>query len=253
MKYWIWLTQLPFIGSKSANRLLEIFDDPKSIYTADREAFYGINGISRKQIYSILENKQMDRVNDILNRCNSNGISILTKQDKFYPNKAKMYGDAPPILYYKGNLRVIEHTVGIVGARRCSQETKQQVADITRKFISNNYTIISGMAKGVDSYAHTACINSNGYTIAILGNGLDICYPSEHIKLMESIEKNGLLISEYPPATPPAKYTFPQRNRLISAWSDELVIAEAGKGSGALITAEYARKYNKKVYFIPNK
>lgn len=105
------------------------------------------------------------------------------------------------------------------------------------------------MAKGVDSYAHTVCINADGYTIAILGNGLDLCYPSEHVKLMQAIEEKGLLLSEYPPGTRPTRYSFPMRNRLISAWSDELVVVQAGKGSGALITADYTRKYNKKVCF----
>lgn len=86
-----------------------------------------------------------------------------------------------------------------------------------------------------------------GYTIAILGNGLDICYPSEHHKLMKCIEEKGLLLSEYPPGTPPSRYTFPRRNRLISSWSDKLIIIQAGKGSGALTTAEYSRKYGRKV------
>ena len=89
------------------------------------------------------------------------------------------------------------------------------------------------MAKGIDSYAHTACLNAGGYTVAIVGNGLDICYPSEHKRLMDAIEENGLLLSEYPPGTQPSRYTFPQRNRLISAWSDEVVVIGAGKGGSS--------------------
>ena len=94
-------------------------------------------------------------------------------------------------------------TVGIVGARRCTQNNKQSVIMLTEEYVSRGFTIISGMAKGIDSYAHTACINAGGYTVAILGNGLDICYPSEHIKLMKSIAERGLLVSEYPPGTRP--------------------------------------------------
>ena len=109
--------------------------------------------------------------------------------------------------------------------------------------------VISGMAKGVDSYAHTACLKAKGYTVAVLANGLDICYPSEHEKLKECIENKGLVISEYPPGIRPTKYTFPKRNRLISAWSDELIVVAAGKKSGALITADYSKKYGRKIIY----
>lgn len=95
--------------------------------------------------------------------------------------------------------------------------------------------------------AHTVCLNTGGYTVAILGNGLDICYPAEHNKLMKCIEEKGLLISEYPPGTHPDRYRFPRRNRLISSWSDKLFVIQAEKGSGALITAEYSRKYGREV------
>ena len=107
----------------------------------------------------------------------------------------------------------MEKTVGIVGARRCTQEEKLKVKEITEQYVSDHTAIISGMAKGIDSYGHTACLKTGGYTIAVLGNGLDICYPCEHMRLMEKIAENGLLISEYPPGTQSAKYRFPQRNR----------------------------------------
>ncbi|MFR3402912.1 MAG: DNA-processing protein DprA [Blautia faecis] len=106
------------------------------------------------------------------------------------------------------------------------------------------------MAKGVDSYAHTACLKAKGYTVAVLANGLDICYPSEHEKLKECIENKGLVISEYPPGIRPTKYTFPKRNRLISAWSDELIVVAAGKKSGALITADYSKNMEGKLFIV---
>ena len=249
MRYWVWLTQLPYIGSVSANRLLDKFGIPEAIYNADREDLVKITGINNRQIKSILTNRKLDQADSILDNCEKCGIFILTKQDKLYPDRVKKYRDAPSILYYKGKIREVKHTVGIVGARRCTQDTKQFVAELTEKFVSDNHTIVSGMAKGVDSYAHTVCVNAGGYTIAILGNGLDLCYPSEHVKLMQAIEEKGLLLSEYPPGTRPTRYSFPMRNRLISAWSDELVVVQAGKGSGALITADYTRKYNKSVCF----
>lgn len=135
------------------------------------------------------------------------------------------------------------------GARYDARMTKEEreTVFLASEYAKTRIAVVSGMAKGIDSYAHTACLNAGGYTIAILGNGLDICYPSEHHKLMKCIEEKGLLLSEYPPGTPPSRYTFPRRNRLISSWSDKLIIIQAGKGSGALITAEYSRKYGRKV------
>ncbi len=142
----------------------------------------------------------------------------------------------------------IEQSVSIVGARRCSREARHAAIECAKEYATRDVTVISGMAKGVDSYAHTACIKSGGYTIAILANGLDICYPKEHDTLMEKIIETGVVLSEYPPGVQPSQYRFPRRNRLICAWSDEVVVIGAGHGSGALITAEYAKKYGRRVY-----
>ena len=161
-----------------------------------------------------------------------------------------MIKDAPTVIYYKGTIKKMEKTVGIVGARRCSQQDKRKAVKIAEYYTEKQNAIISGMAKGIDSYVQTACLKLGGYTVAVLGNGLDICYPEEHRLLMKRIEEKGLLISEYPPGTLPAKYNFPRRNRLISAWSDELVVISPGKGSGSLITAKYSENYGRKVKII---
>ena len=116
-------------------------------------------------------------------------------------------------------------------------------------YIKEQEIVISGMAKGIDACAGTVCVNSGSYTVAIVGNGLDICYPAEHERLMERIRETGLLLSEYPPGTEPSNYTFPQRNRLIASWSDRLIVIAAGRGSGAMITANCAAKYGRKVRF----
>ena len=143
--------------------------------------------------------------------CQNKNISILCWNDERYPLHAREPADAPPMLYYKGNIKKMDQTVGIVGARRCSQKAKQETVFLASEYAKTRIAVVSGMAKGIDSYAHTACLNAGGYTIAILGNGLDICYPSEHHKLMKCIEEKGLLLSEYPPGTPPSRYTFPRR------------------------------------------
>lgn len=125
-----------------------------------------------------------------------------------------------------------------------------QCVQITQSYVRQGIPVVSGMAKGIDACAATVCINEGGYTIAVLGNGLYICYPSEHQLLMDKIRERGLLISEYPPGTRPTRYNFPKRNRLISAWSDKVIIIAPGKGSGALITGDYAKKYGRETEII---
>ena len=169
----------------------------------------------------------------------------------FYFEKMQVLQESAPVLLYAcGKNFELDNTVGIVGARRCTQDTKRLTFEVTHDFVIRNHVIISGMAKGVDAYAHTTCIKAGGYTIAVLGNGLDICYPNEHKALMDSIRHTGLLLSEYPPGCCPAPYRFPQRNRLISALSDRLVVLSAGERSGALITAKWANRLNKEVWYM---
>ena len=250
MEYWLWLSRLPYIGPKTANRLLEYFGEPKRVYCAEPWEFRKVKGITNRQVESIINNKSLEEIWKIIDSCQKDNISILLKSDVQYPTHAKILEDAPIVLYYKGHIEDRKETVAIVGARRCSQEIKFYTIELAERYTKKGSTIISGMAKGIDSYAHTACSNIGGYTIAVLGNGLDICYPSEHKKLMDCISDNGLLLSEYPPGIKPTKYTFPQRNRLISAWSEHIVVIAPGKGSGALITAEFARKYGRKLDII---
>lgn len=246
MEYWIWLTTLPRIGPVTANHLIRQFGSPENVYHCSEEELKKFK-LTKLQIESILENKELDDARAILDECEKKRISLLPMNDARYPERARSCGDNPVLLYYKGKLQPFKKSVGIVGARRCTQKTKQLVASLAEEQTKRNITVVSGMAKGVDSYAHTACLRAGGYTIAVLGNGLDICYPSEHAQLKECIEKDGLLISQYPPGTRPARYTFPERNRIISAWSDELIVVAAGKGSGAHITAEYSDYYGRKV------
>ncbi len=248
MIYWIWLTQIPFIGPVTARYLIKELGDAEEIYQADSKQLSGMPGLSARQRESIIRNHSLEKSRRIMDDCQNKNISILCWNDKRYPLRAKKPADAPVVLYYKGNIKEIDQTVGIVGARRCSQEAKKETVSLASEYAQKGIAVVSGMAKGIDSYAHTACLNAGGYTIAILGNGLDICYPSEHYKLMRCIEESGLLVSEYSPGTPPAKYNFPRRNRLISSWSDKLIVIQAGKASGALITAEYSRKYGRKVF-----
>lgn len=253
MEYWIWLSMIPYIGAVTAKRIIQNFSEPELVYWAGEEELAKVKGITKKQIESILSSRSLEVTKRVMENCARKNIFILNINNMQYPERAKECKDAPIILYYKGTLENMKKTVGIVGARRCTQDAKKQAVEIAEAYTLEEAAIVSGMAKGIDSYAHTACIKAGGYTIAIVGNGLDICYPSEHLKLMDSIAETGLLLSEYPPGTLPTRYNFPRRNRLISAWSDKLIVIAPGKGSGALTTAEYERKYGREVEIIDDK
>lgn len=228
MIYWIWLSKIPQIGCHVSRLLLKEFHDPKQIYNA----------------------KDLRQAERIIENCHKHQIKIMTINDDIYPQKAKMLDDMPIILYYKGTPKLSQlnkKSTAIVGPRRCSRQARQTAINLAANLSDQGITVVSGMAKGIDSYAHTSCLKNEGYTIAVLGNGLDICYPAEHKKLMEWIERKGLLISEYEPSVGPQKIHFPRRNRIIAAFSDEIIVVEAKKGSGALITAQYGEKYHRKV------
>ena len=247
MKYWIWLTEIPYVGCITVNRLLVHFGTPRAVYEAAAEELSVLEGLTGRQCRSILAARSLAAAEKTLDICDRKAVSILTKADAAYPDRALGLRDAPAVLYYQGRIREMPRTVGTVGARRCSQKAKSACYRLTEGYLAENRVIISGMAKGIDACAHTLCLQRGGYTVAVLGNGLDICYPTEHKHLMEAIRENGLLLSEYPPGTTPSVYTFPRRNRLIAAWSEELQVIAAGKGSGARITAAFAEQYGRTV------
>lgn len=252
--YWIWLSEIKGIGPVMGKKLLKKFKTPKNIFNATYQDLINIEGIGEKTAELILDSKDetMKIAEVIMKNCEYNKVKILKLYDELYPSEVKNIKDSPIILYYSGNINNSFMGVGIVGSRRCTDYGKKVINEAVELLCKYNIPIISGMAKGIDGYAHTACINSGGYTIAFLGCGIDIAYPKEHIKLMEKIKETGVIISEYPPGTKPNAKNFPKRNRLIASFSKELLVVEAGENSGSLITAEYARKYERRVFAVPN-
>ena len=250
--YWIWLSQINGIGPITCRRLLDKFKIPENIYKASKDDFKNIDGIGEGITNKILNNKDLDISKKIIENCYKNNIEITNRYESNFPESIKKYEDMPILLYYKGNINSTLNGVSIIGTRRCSDYGKKVAVEAAKFLVENNIPVISGMAKGIDSYAHTTAIKERGYTVAVLGCGLDICYPKEHNLLMSKIIENGLVISEYPPVTKPSNYNFPKRNRLISAISEKILIVEAGENSGALITVKYAREQNKEILVVPN-
>ena len=250
--YWIWLNEIKGIGAIIARRLIENFDFPENIYYASKADLLSIEGIGESLAENILRSKNLDKANSILDKCEKNKIEITNYKDKKFPSIINNNSNMPILLYYKGNLCNNLEGVAIVGSRRCTDYGKQVTVEAATYLAKNKIPVISGMAKGIDSYAHTACLKAEGYTIAFLGCGVDICYPKEHVELMNKIIENGVVVSEYSPGILPSNYSFPKRNRLISTCSKKILIAEAGENSGALITAKYAKEQNKEIYAVPN-
>lgn len=246
------LTLLKGIGCVRANHLIDLCGsanacfgiDENSLLEAEREYIFqnGFSEMGEKRLKSFIEYRDdiviREKAEEIVRDCDLAGVSIITKDDVLYPDRLKGLKDSPVLIYIKGELRINEYSksVGIIGARRCSRYGKEKAIDVARGAVKNDCVVISGMAKGIDSYAHTAALKNGGYTIAVLGCGVDICYPAEHQELYEQISKKGCIISEYPPGTKPREYMFPQRNRIIAALSDELYVVDAGSKSGTETT-----------------
>ena len=181
-------------------------------------------------------------------------IKTITIKDKSYPKLLKEIKDAPEILYVRGKILSEDSFFAVVGTRMASSYGKQIALEIAGELAEAGLTIVSGLAPGIDTFAHTAAVERNKRTIAVLGTGLDekSIYPQSNLKLAQRIlETGGCLISEYPSGTPGSKFTFPQRNRIISGLSIGVLIVEAKQKSGALITANWAKKQGRKIFAVP--
>lgn len=250
--YWVWLSNLKGIGPVTQKRLLYKFGNPYAVYNAPESEILSIKGIGQHSAEIIHKGRNLDNSKRILEKVKQENIKLLTYSDELYPEEIRSIEKAPILIYYKGNIKNDSLGIGIVGSRRCTEYGKRVTKEAAEQIAKNGIPVISGMAKGIDGYAHTSCLKAGGYTLAFLGNGLDVCYPREHEELMKSIIENGAILSQYPPGTKPVAVNFPERNLLISAWSRKLLVVEAGEKSGALITAEYAFKLGRKVYAVPN-
>ena len=181
-------------------------------------------------------------------------IRTISLQDKEYPKLLKEIKDTPEVLYCRGKMKSDEQCFAVVGTRRCSDYGKQVALEIAGDLAEAGLTIVSGLAPGIDTFSHLAVVERKGRTIAVLGTGIDekSIYPQSNLKLAQKIlETGGCLISEYPPRTPGSQFTFPQRNRIISGLSLGVLVVEAKEKSGALITAEWAKKQGRKIFAIP--
>ena len=187
-----------------------------------------------------------------IKRLQEKKVKILTILDGAYPQRLKEIYLPPTVLFYRGNLSLLnQRAVGIVGSREHSKYAKECIRDIIPTIVSDNIVVISGLARGVDTLAHEETLKANGNTIAVIGSGLDVVYPPENANLYDMIAKRGLLLSEYPLESRPLKFHFPYRNRIIAGLSHGVCVIEAKEKSGSLITANLALSENREVFAVP--
>jgi DNA processing protein len=249
--YWVGLNLVKGIGSVRFKALLDSFGTPEAAWNASSDAWLQA-GLSQKIVESFQCVRNGVSLDQIWNRIQSLGVEVLTWDDETYPRHLKEIDQPPPILYVRGSLiPEDEWAVAIVGTRRVTAYGRQVAEDVATALAHSGVTIISGMARGVDSIAHQAAVNAGGRTLAILGNGVDQVYPPENRRLADQIMEHGALVSDYALGTQPDGINFPPRNRIISGLSMAVIIVEAGETSGALITATFAAEQGRDVFAVP--
>ncbi len=254
MKYQYWLSNIPGVGCKTIHRLLGQAGSAEEIYFLKKEQLEKLAGLSDRQVLAITERKMDWDLEEKYAKLGENGTTFLSYEMDSYPEQLRNIVDAPYSLYVKGKLPDFsKKRVAIVGARMCSDYGKTMAERIAEKLACCGAEVISGMARGIDAYGHIGALKAGGDTFAVLGCGVNVCYPRTNQKLYESILAQGGIISEYPPDTEPIAQLFPARNRIISALSDVVVVVEAKDRSGSLITADFALEQGKDIYAVPGR
>ncbi|HOD63465.1 MAG TPA: DNA-processing protein DprA [Smithellaceae bacterium] len=251
LKYWLALMSVEGVGDTLFGPLLERFGSPAAVFSASVHELAGVPKMSKKISQTILAFNDWDGILRQIDGLNKAGIRIVTFLDENYPRHLLNVYDRPALLYVAGHLHSDDISIAIVGSRHASTYGKYTTDRISRELALRGATIVSGMARGIDSCAHRGALAANGRTIAVLGSGLDVIYPPENKKLFEAIVEQGAVISEYPPGTQPLPFHFPARNRIISGISYGVLVVEAGEKSGSLITAKLAMEQGREVFAIP--
>jgi DNA processing protein len=252
IRSWIGLSMVQDIGPVTSRKLLTAFGNPEDIFKADTEALLSVNGISRNRAGNIRAFNRWDEVEKYAGVVEKKGISVVPFQDDRYPAVLKEIEGAPIVLYVKGEYHPDDRFgIAVVGSRKHTPYGESVTQRIAAELSASGFTVISGLARGIDTLSHKSALAAGGRTIAVMGSGPDICYPPENRGLAERIAVSGCVISEFLPGAIPDRENFPRRNRLISGLSLGVLVVEATDNSGSLITAGYALEQNKEVFAVP--
>ena len=250
-RYWVGFNLVKGIGAVRFRALCDHFGDLSLAWQAPADALLAA-GLGAKLVEKVIQIRATMDLEKIMSRILAQGIQILTWEDEGYPRRLKEIDQPPPVLYVRGKLTPEDTwAVAVVGTRRVSAYGRQVAEELAAFLAHNGITVVSGLARGVDSIAHNAALQVGGRTIAVLGSGVDRIYPPEHAQLAEKTIASGALLSDYAPGTPPDALNFPPRNRIISGISMATVVVEAGDTSGALITAQFAIDQGREVFAVP--
>jgi len=247
------LNALPRIGPVRIRRLLERFGSPQEVLAARAENLLGVAGVGHETAAILAAWQDHADPAAELAGAHERGLTILTEICPNYPAPLRATYDAPVVLYVWGRLEGCDqHAVGVVGSRRTTSYGLQAAKKLSFQLAHAGLTVLSGLARGIDTAAHEGALAANGRTVAVLGSGLAKLYPPENLALAEKIAAGrGAVVSEFPLQTPPDKQTFPMRNRIVAGWARGILVVECAERSGAIITANLAAEYGKQIYAVP--
>ncbi|MBN2048742.1 MAG: DNA-processing protein DprA [Anaerolineaceae bacterium] len=249
--YWVAFNSVRGIGAARIRLLLEHFQDLEIAWNAPPDALKAA-GLTDRLVENVITQRNQFDVEKYWQKLADHQITVLTWEDSAYPRRMLEIHNPPPVLYLRGNLLLDdEWAVCIVGTRRVTSYGRQVTRELATFLAQNGITVISGLARGVDSVAHKAALDAGGRTIGVLGCGVDQIYPPENRVLAVEMIQSGAVLSDYAPGTPPESSNFPPRNRIISGMSLATIVIEAGERSGALITATFAVEQGRDVFAVP--
>ena len=248
--YWIGLSRIEGVGRVTFRKLAARFGSPEQVLAASSDELASVNGVSEKMARSIASASWRDFAEQELEKARQAGVTIITADSPDYPEPLRNTPDPPLFLYVKGTLGQRD-SIAVVGTRKPTTYGMNVAKRISIELAEAGLTIVSGLARGIDTQAHRGALTAKGRTIAVLGSGIDVPYPPENRELMREITEAGAVVSENPFGTQPEAGYFPARNRIISGLSRGTVIVEATVDSGSLITAQYALEQNRKLFAIP--
>ena len=254
MQYQYWLSNIEGIGSVTIQKIRNYIESAEELYFLPEEQFALMEEVGKAEQNKIIESRRCWDLDGAWESFKGKGISFVSQESAEYPEKLRYIHNPPYSIYFKGNLPDgRKRAVAIVGARRCSEYGRFMAEKLGEQLAKHDISVISGMAMGVDAYGHIGAMHGNGKTYAVLGCGVDVCYPAAHKQLYRDILDHGGIISEYPPGTQAKPQLFPPRNRIISALSDTIVLVEAKERSGSLITADFALEQGKDIFACPGR
>jgi DNA processing protein len=250
-KYWVALSTVPELGAKRIALLVESFGSAKKALAAPEKSL-AETGLPSHALSSLLKVRNQIDPDREWRKLSALELGVITLADSDYPSLLRQIYDPPAILFYRGDLAVLDKPcIALVGARKATEYGKSAARKLAAELVRAGTVVVSGMARGIDSCAHIGALQANGTTVAVLGCGLDVCYPPENLQLREKIVRSGVILSEFPPGTQPKPQHFPMRNRIISGLSLATVVVEAAEKSGALITADCALEQGRDVFAVP--